>query len=596
MALLLLAGSVQAEVIFDGWVQDGTPFEAGEEEIKVSFRRQNQMGTIFTASSTFLINRGDCETKDIIRYCLEDVDYERAVFEDGREYPMIHVRIESLEPSITVGHTYSTTTPRHFERIEAQATLQNTGELRADNVRLEIPLPAHVRVVSSAGTVVGNTIIFNTPLVSGQSKEFPYTLEARDLIDFTITPKLSYRFFDEQKVVYGEQKTISVKLPFLFDEELSDDGLKVGQTLTYNITIKNTAKRGDVDISSLTITVPSGLSVVSAEGITKEGRVYTFSDSLRKDEEHFITMIFQAKELGDHTIRMDTTLTAEGSTMQKTSMHDIKVATSDILPYLDIVPGHVRSDADFTLTADIKSKKSETIRGIITTISFDPPIIDTMRYAGIDLRGRQRASVVRREITAPQVDMPTNVTITLSGMYTDETGTFRFSTQGVILIEPFARPLLVSHRFNATPTRGDNVSLVTTVKNIGSIALSDVSVLDSIKGIKVVDGEPYFDGGLASGEEAVFSYSVYIPGSYTDESLEITTFMNANVDEEFLKIKTTESLAFDAVSFGSAVPAAVPSVENQPVGDEGIGPQERVKTEKKRGLFARLFAWILTLF
>ncbi len=595
--LVLIAGSVHAEVIFDGWIQDSSPFEAGGEEIKVSFRRQNQLGTFFTQERTFLVDRGGCETKDIISYCLEDVDYERAVFEDGKEYPMIHARIESLEPSITVGQSYSTASPRHFERIEASVTLRNEGELRADNVRLEIPLPPHVRVVSSAGALAGSTLVFDTFLLPGQEKGFAYVLEPRDLVDFEITPKASYRFFDRQKTTYGEGEKISVKLPFKFDEELSDDGLKVGETLTYNITIKNTAERGDVDISTLTIAVPPGLSVVSFDGITKKGRMYTFSERLRKDEEHLITMIMQANELGDHTLRMETTITAEGSTVQKTSEHMIKAAASDITPYLDIAPVSVHSDADFTLTAYLKNRKSETIRGIITTISFDPPIIDALRYPGIDLRGRQRVFVVQKDITAPQVDARTDVTVTLSGMYTEGQNTFHFSAQDSIQIEPLARPLLVSHRFNETPSKGGNVSIITTVRNIGGIALSDVSVLDSIEGIKVIDGDPYFDGGLEAGKEAEFSYAIHIQENYPKESLEVITFLNAEVEGEFLKIKTVDNLAFDGKAAGPAMPIAPSPDASRPAENHAAGErQENIDAEEKKGFFARLLAWLAQLF
>ncbi len=597
--LLLLAESVHAEVLFDGWVQDSAPFEAGGQGIKVSFRRQNQLGTFFTHESTFLVDRGGCGTKDLIQYCLEDVDYERAVFKDGREYPMIHARIESLEPAITVSQDYSTTTPHQFERIEASVTLRNEGDLRADSVRLEIPLPPHVRVVAGAGELAGNTIIFDTFLLPKQEKSYMYVIEARDLVDFDITPKVSYRFFDKQKTAYGDKETIKVKLPFKFDQDLSDDAIKVGQTLTYNITIKNTAKRGDVNILALTITIPPGLSVVSFDGIAKEGRKYMYSDSLRKDEEHVISVVLRADELGDHAVRLDATVAAEGSTMQKTSEHTVIVALSDITAYLDISPASVRSDADFTLIADLKNRKPETIKGIITTVSFDPPIIETMRYPGIDLRGRQRASIVKKEITAPQVDSPTNVIVTLSGSYIDESGTFHFSAGDTIRIEPFVRPLSVSYHFNETPVPGGNVSIIATVKNVGSIALTDVSVLDSIEGIKVIDGEPYFDGGfLEAGKEVEFSYAVHIPETHAQEYLEVTTFMNAKINEEFFKIKTTEELAFNSGSVRPTAPATLPDVD-KPIEDkeyDGLQEEKSVGPEEKGGFFARLLLWLMQLF
>lgn len=600
LLLVLAAASVHAEVIFDEWVQDGKPFEVLGEELRASFRQQNQKGTIFTPSITFLVDLGQCEQKDVMKYCIEDVDYDNAVYKDGREYPMIKVRIETPEPTIGITQTLSTVKPRQLERVEALITILNSGELRAENLRLEILLPRSVRVVStSGGSIVGSSIVFETYLLPGQEKTYKYIFEPRELLDFTIEPKASYRFFGKTRTVYGKTDNIKVKLPFDFEESLSDDALKRGETLEYNITFANTARRGDVEIEPLTVIVSPGLSVIEFRGFTKEARMYTYSDKLRKGEEGLLTMTLRAEELGEHDIIMDVLITAEGQTIKKRTVHTIMVSASDITPYLAIDLESVRSDSDFTIKADLKNRQSKTIRNVIATISFDPPLLDSMRYPGIFLRSRQRASVVKKEITAPQVDVPTDLVVTLSGRYSDSGIIYEFEASELIRIEPFIRPVSVSHRFNETPRKGGNVSIILTVKNLRSVLLPSVSILDSIDGIKVIDGKSYADFSMAGEEEKEFSYAIHIPEDHGD-SISIETILNAEVDSEFIKIKMTEDLS---LNLDAPIGEGVPMQLDEPgeigeqgdwqEGDSAEGPEDQ---EGKKGFFARIIAWFANLF
>src|SRR3989338_6751037 len=122
--LLILVPSVFASSIFDDWVEDGQTFKAGDHYFYVQYIESIQKLNFKMDDMGGMLLVGECETRDDIKYCFEDVNL-----------PQIKVVITSLEPDITIDRSFSTITPNLNENIEVTVTLKNNGDEAATNIK-----------------------------------------------------------------------------------------------------------------------------------------------------------------------------------------------------------------------------------------------------------------------------------------------------------------------------------------------------------------------------------------------------------------------------------------------------------------------------
>src|SRR3990172_650460 len=100
--LLIVAIPISfASVLFDDYVTNGETFKAGDHYFSVQYIESQEKLNFRMDDLGSIISIGECESRDDVYYCFEDVDY-----------PNIHVTIQSLEPKVTAEREFSTLSPR----------------------------------------------------------------------------------------------------------------------------------------------------------------------------------------------------------------------------------------------------------------------------------------------------------------------------------------------------------------------------------------------------------------------------------------------------------------------------------------------------
>ena len=203
--LLILVPSVFASSIFDDWVEDGQTFKAGDHYFYVQYIESIQKLNFKMDDMGGMLLVGECETRDDIKYCFEDVNL-----------PQIKVVITSLEPDITIDRSFSTITPNLNENIEVTVTLKNNGDEAATNIKYIDSYPNGLTLFSNQ-----NTFTWEGNINIGEEEKFAYTIRAEDIISFDSIAKLSYKFEGKEKTKKSSTASINVRKPFAINAAIS---------------------------------------------------------------------------------------------------------------------------------------------------------------------------------------------------------------------------------------------------------------------------------------------------------------------------------------------------------------------------------------
>ncbi len=287
IVLLCVMPVAVASSLFEDWVEDGQTFQAGDHSFYVKYIEAKQKVTFKMDGTGGMLLAGECETREDITYCFQEVNY-----------PKIKVKISSEEPDISIERSFSTTAPNLDERITVSVTLKNNGNKGATNVKYTDPYPIGLKVFSdkNAGEWQGS-------LNSGVEEKFTYAVKAEEIVSFDSTATLSYKFGDNEKTKKSTAVTINVQKPFDINDKLSTEKAEKNEIVTYNLTIYNENEATKLSVENLEISLPEQIDLVSAPSQLKNDKTkLTFKGTIESKESKNFAIKVKSSRVGEFKI------------------------------------------------------------------------------------------------------------------------------------------------------------------------------------------------------------------------------------------------------------------------------------------------------
>ncbi len=597
--LVMAAGMVSAGELFNKWIISGSTFEFDGKDCSVKYYGQIGKISLKIGDDRIQIELGDCEEKDTISYCFEQLDQDEGEYKDGKAYPGVKLVFKRSEPDIKITRSFSTKKPKINEKVDVDVTVKNTGDVRATNLVLIESFPPAFSLYTTTATPYGTGWKYETFLDPGDEKKFKYTFKPSAIIDHESVVHATFSYPAGTGETNSDPVSISVAAPIEITHNLSLDAVKLDEITTYAITIENIdTKDVDVDIE---IVFPHGVDLVSqSRDFTKEdSRRLTFSGEIRGEKKKTLTAELRGNKNGEYEIKVNGEFISPTITLSKQLTKKIIVSESDIIPFLEITPHDVISDDLYKLTAKITNKLDTTLSGIDLTISG--PLIKTLKFTDEKLIEKQTLTLVDVQYMAPDIAAPLNLTVTLTGDYRDaKTGNmYQFETTDFLNIKPSENVIKIVTDAPKGVSKGNDFEFKAFAKNMKSALLSDVTGASSIpKGIQI-KGNPYGTVNIGGTEQKeLFSITLNVPETFESDVLVIQTTVNAEYKGKFVKEthNTRISLTGD-IAAEKPIEEVKEDVIEEVIGEKNESPKNvSVKIEKEKGFFGKIWAWIKGLF
>jgi len=579
--LLILVPSVFASSIFDDWVEDGQTFKAGDHYFYVQYIESIQKLNFKMDDMGGMLLVGECETRDDIKYCFEDVNL-----------PQIKVVITSLEPDITIDRSFSTITPNLNENIEVTVTLKNNGDEAATNIKYIDSYPNGLTLFSNQ-----NTFTWEGNINIGEEEKFAYTIRAEDIISFDSIAKLSYKFEGKEKTKKSSTASINVRKPFAINDSISTEAAEKGEIVVYNITILNKDESNKLSVENLEITLPAQIDLVVASNELKiEGNKLTFKGAIEKKETKTIFVRVTASRVGQFSISASTNLKISDKSFKEELKKSFTVGSSLILPILEL-PAQVKSNSPYSAYIALKNYGKEEIKNIKFKVEGDLFSAITDKK---DIQPGTTYEVFKKTLTSPYLKEDHRFNIKISGSYISPSSgksyTFEKSAQMIGTAPPNIIDIireLNKHEFYP----GDEIKITIKLKNQKNTIINEVDVSDifpkeirsSLKG----DITGYIDALNPNEEKEIYSYSLTVPTDYTEDEIEFKTTLNAKVDGELIILKSTDKVKILSGEKPEEVEEETEEIEPE---EEINQTGEKEIEQTKENFFSKIVSWLKNLF
>ncbi len=584
---LIFIHSVTASILFEGEVNDRETFKAGSHYFYVQYIESTQ-GAIFKMDDiggVMLI--GECETRENIKYCY-----------NGANYPKLDVKIESLEPDISIERTFSTKSPTLNEEVTVTVTLKNEGSKRATSIQYQDTYPSTVKVSSG-----GNAKKWEGSLDVNEEEQFTYTIKLTEIISFDSTATISYKFDGNEKTKKSSTETIEVQKPFSIDQTISTEAADKNELVTYNLTIANNDNSNTLTIQNLEITLPSKIDLVSASSELKKGdNKLTFKGSIEKEKTKNFEIKVKTSQVGKFTIDTQADLKIFNKDFKEKLEKTFNVGLSYISPIINVTDS-IKSSSSYPIYIAIKNYGKDEIKNVSIKVKSD--LFNDIEEKK-NIAAGTALKLLDKTLTAPYTEKDEKHNIKVYGSYLSSSGrTYQFEKSAQLTITATPKIIQIIRELNKKEFHpGDEIKITVKLKNLKNQIINDIDVSDifpkEIRSSLMGDVTKTLEELKPNEEKKLYSYSVVVPENYKEDEIEFKTILNAKIDGELIilkeidKIKILKGEKSEDIEEEQKEESEEIEVQEEEI-NKTAESKEEIK-ESKENFFKRIINWIKGLF
>ncbi len=599
LILLCLVHGVAAEILLEGMVEDKDIFTAGGHSFQLQYVQSTQSAIFKMDGMGGIMLPGDCETRDSIEFCYL-----------GADYPNLDVRIESMEPDITIEREFSTDSPAINEQVTVTVTLKNEGSKRASNIKYVDSYPSSVKV-----SLTGSSKTWEGDLSVDEEEVFTYSFKVTEVTTFDSVATLTYRFESEEKIEKSSSETIEVQEPFSVEHTISTGAAERDEVVVYNLTLTNKDESNRLTVDALEIVLPSKITLVDASlGLQKGTDKLTYKGEIDKLDEKRFWIKVKSSKVGEFKIKTTAKLEIFRSSFTEELEKTFNVGLSYILPVLEVAES-VKSSASYPVYIAIKNEGKSQIKNV--SFKAESGLFDNVAGSK-NMAAGSTYKVLDKTLTAPYLENEKKYNIKVSGSYRSSSGrVYTFEKSAPVTVEATPKIVEIIKEFNKDGVKpGEEIKVKVRIQNLKGKIIDDVDISDvfpkTIRSSLVGNVTSSFEELKSNQGINAYSYSVVVPKDYKEEEIEFKTLLNAKLDGELIILKdiknikilndgvqnsTTEEVDSDEVVKEGEEVIKEDVVESDTTSNETSGPDGEITlSPKKKGLISRMFGWIKGLF
>ncbi len=583
--LLLLIPFSSAAVIFDDWVTNRETFKVGDDYFYAEYFESSGKLLLKVNGLGRLMEIGECEKKEKIKYCFEDID--------GNE---IKIKVTELEPEIEITRSFSTVKPSIDDLITVSVTIKNNGEAKAYNIKYLDVYPEGLLVYGGAGSWEGS-------LSAGQEKSFTYTIRAKELISFDSQAEVSYKYNGDDITTESDIVTISVQKPFYLNDTISTEAADRGDIINYTLKIGNRHSSNKLEIENLEISIPESISILNIPvGFKREDNRLIFEGELEEQETKNFTIKLKPSRVGRFKIKTSAVLEISRRKYEENLEKQFTVGLSSVVPILNVTP-IVKSNSAYDLYIGIKNWAEKKINNVKISVISDlfNNITETKNIAA-----GQTIDIYKKTLTAPYTEEDKFFNIIITGSYTSSSGKlYTFKKSQRIKVEAVNKVIeIIRETTKKNVYEGEKIEVKVSLKNRKNTVLEGIDVVDifpkTIRATLKGNITAFIERLEPLEEKEAYSYSVTIPKDYGEAELEFTTNVNVRLNGQLIILKKTEKINVLGKKPLEEMIEEVNQLSTNKTTNKTKKTNETDKPSKtkkeEKNLFSKILSWIKKIF
>ncbi|MFC1753548.1 hypothetical protein ACFL96_09185 [Thermoproteota archaeon] len=588
LMIVLLSSICFAKEVFEGTIKEETEKDIGGRTIILRYYESNDKVSmnIVEEEKYVLVDKGSCETSGLFRYCFDAVeDKEEEVNISGKTllktFFYMDMIVYKQAPDIAIDISLNKEEASIDERFDMNIKLTNSGDLDSSSANFEMTIPDNIEVVSTTASVHGSKILFSSLVQKGQTVERKVTMKAMDYGEFEFEGTVEYASAGTTET---EEESAEIDVPFPYDvtTDLSLELAALNEESEYTLKINNTDVGEILNINSIEIEFPTGVTVKSVPfGFIDKGNRLEGSDQISPGDEKEYAFKFKSAKMGDYTITTTLDLRTGQKTFQETITNNFGVGMSGVIPRINISNEFPKSYDSITFKVYLYNRdtKNITTAPVVTSNLFDRAVVDETLYEPGEVL------VLEKTVTAPSTEESLSSYVEVNGEYTSSTGKdVDYSARTEFSIEAEEKVVKVTQDAVAE----DFVAEVSvSIENLKASKLENVEIFDMLpKGFKVVGDQMKTVSLDAFEKQEVLAYTVGIPEDYSEDNFLIDHTVNVEDSEgEFFIQEISLRVDLEKVQQETASDV-IHNVTEEP---KKIKDVEEEEEEKEPGAFGKIW-------
>ncbi len=587
LCLILIPSAIAST--FDDWVNDMETFKVGDHYFYVQYIESNQNLIFKMDNIGGIMLLGECETRENIGYCFEEVNY-----------PQIRVKIYSLEPDITIERAFSNAKPYLNEQITVTVILKNEGDNRAESIRYTDAYPPGLNVFSDK-----NTKVWEGSINVGEEETFTYAIKAEDIISFDSTAAVSYKFGGKENTKKSSTETIEVQKSFTINHDISKKAADKNEIIDYNLTIANTDQSSKLTIEKLEITLPPKVDLVNSPAELKsQDNKLTFTGALEKKQSKTFVIKVKSSQVGKFTISAQTDIKIGDRAFKEELKQEFSVGLSYILPIINLTD-NIKSNSPYPIYIAVKNYGTEEIKNV--NIKLESNLLDNIEEKQ-NIAAGSTYDLLKKTLISPYLEEDKKYNLKISGSYISSSGkTYTFEKSAQLTVKAAPKIIQIIRELNKEEFYpGDEIKVAIKVKNQRDQIINEIDVSDifpkEIRSSLLGDVTGYLEELKPNEEKNLYSYSLVIPENYSDDGIEFKTTLNAKIDGELTILKRTDNVKIlkgekpESLEEEQEVTAEEKEAETKKEEINETEEKEVKEESSKQNFFKKIINWIKNLF
>jgi uncharacterized repeat protein (TIGR01451 family) len=539
VVLLISSFSVFAatgeELITDSWFYEGDKIHLSGYDFTIDISGNKVY--INYDNGYYLLDSGDCESKEITKICYNDKTYDSSKEEDK-----VQLKFYTVFPVISITRTIEDNSLSIGDYSTISIELENTGLRTAENIVYEEILPEilEIKQFSDDFEIIDNRIRWTGILDVGESKLLNYDIKGKKIGTTSYKATTTYNDGFTEKESSSSSLSVTVSSPQTITITTNSTSISVGDMIDLDINIKN-SQSSKITVSNLEIYLPDNFYVdyVDDDSTQSEENKFIWNGDLDYNESKNFDFKIRARYDGKQDILVKGNLIKDNIAADFEEDKSITVQEKELI-IKTLITKETNIDSSTTSGITISSTDdkemesfqegrflvyvqnpypSMTLKNMV--ISVNSPVAKISGISIDELKPNENKKVIDRTIVAPEVKSSEKLKIITKAEFSSEYNQeYSEILEEDLVINPIKDITIKQDLSSSNPEEGDEVKVTVSIKNNREINLYNIYVIDTIPRELKVKGLTSKTLDLNSGEEVdVYEYTVKLPFTGNETTL-----------------------------------------------------------------------------
>ncbi|MBL7055737.1 hypothetical protein ISS07_02375 [Candidatus Woesearchaeota archaeon] len=427
--------SIYQEILYSGEIKDDTKINISGKEFMFSINSEGSKVSVSIEGEGYIINNNECRIKNNINVCIDNLAYSHKNFTTFLDVYKAQVDVYQIKSEIDIEVATGKENLLIGEVVTSSFSLENLGDIAAENVVASISLPSNLELVSLEGCKkILNKLVITGNVNGKQIKTCSFDSKALYEGDFVLQANVSY-FNGGKSVQESSSKILGKVYPYAinFSKNTQKTKFDIGEKFNMTIVVENTNSEYEIDVKTFNLEIPRGIKIIKKSKDMKNtnGRL-SWNGFILPEENKTFDFELQSFTSGEYGLSVESNYKIDSFLRNSKKELDIEIKC-DCLEILKEIPKNIEPEnPKYVKIGLFNPNQANSFKNIQVKYTSDIPGLKESSKTYDSLNTGKLLSILSTEIKPLTLDSVYQIDLTLD--YQSEFGEF-FSLEENIVIK-----------------------------------------------------------------------------------------------------------------------------------------------------------------